>query len=151
MQIHELKVKAKKTRKRVGRGGKRGTYSGRGMKGQKARSGGNIDPLFEGGKTSLIQKLKKKRGFKSIKPKKVVINLNVIENNFSKGDKISINSLIEKGLIRKNKAKNGVKILGNGELKKRVTVSKEIFVSDSAMKKIEKVGGTVELFKKSKK
>ena len=55
MQIHELKVKAKKTKKRIGRGGKRGTYSGKGNKGHKARSGGNVDPLFQGGSTSLMK------------------------------------------------------------------------------------------------
>lgn len=145
MQIHELKVSAKKSRKRVGRGGKRGTYSGRGMKGQKARSGGNVDPLFEGGKTSLIERLKKLRGFKSIHPKKTVLNLIDLENNFSDGDEISVSTLLKKGLLRKRKIKNGVKILGNGELTKKLIIKDEILVSKSAKEAIEKVGGKIEI------
>ena len=76
MQIHQLKLKKRKKRKTIGRGGKRGTYSGRGNKGQKARSGGNVDPLFEGGRSSLVERLKKVRGFKSPHAKKININLN---------------------------------------------------------------------------
>lgn len=143
MQIHELKVKAKKSRKRVGRGGKRGTYSGKGMKGQKSRSGGNVDPLFAGGQTSLIQKLKKIRGFKAIAPKKNVISLDAIEKNFKDGDTISVKTLLEVGLIQRSRAKNGVKVLGTGTLKKKITTDKDTFVSESAKKAIEKAGGKV--------
>jgi large subunit ribosomal protein L15 len=143
MQIHELKVKAKKTRKRVGRGGKRGTYSGRGMNGQKSRSGGNVDPLFAGGQTSLIEKLKKTRGFKAISPKKNVVSLDTLEKNFKDGDVISTEALLKAGLIQKSKAKNGTKILGTGSIKKKITTDKDTFVSESAKKAIEKAGGKV--------
>ena len=145
MQIHELKVSAKKSRKRVGRGGKRGTYSGRGMKGQKARSGGNVDPLFEGGKTSLIERLKKLRGFKSIHSKKTVLNLIDLENNFSDGDEISVSILLEKGLLKKRKIRNGVKILGDGKLTKKLTIKDGILVSKSAKEAIEKNGGKIQV------
>lgn len=150
MQIHELKVKPKKNRKRIGRGGKRGTYSGKGMKGQKARSGGNVDPLFEGGRTTIIDKLKKVRGFKAINAKKNVVSLDVIENKFKDGDVISIKSLLEAGVIRRSKKANGVKILGDGTLKKKVSIDKGIQVSKSAKEAIEKAGGTIGGAKQSK-
>ncbi len=144
MLIHDLKVNKKKARKRVGRGGKRGTYSGRGMKGQKARSGGNVDPLFEGGRTSLIDRLKKLRGFKSIHSKKVILNVKDIENKFSDGDTVSKKALIEKGLVYENKLKNGVKILGEGVISKKIIIAKNILLSNSAKKAIEKAGGKIE-------
>ena len=138
MQIHQLKLKKRKKRKTIGRGGKRGTYSGRGNKGQKARSGGNVDPLFEGGRSSLVERLKKVRGFKSPHAKKVNINLNDLERNFENGEKVDVKNLIEKGLIGKIEARNGVKILGTGKLSKKITVDKEILMSQSAKKVIEK-------------
>lgn len=143
MQIHELKIKSKKARKRVGRGGKRGTYSGRGMKGQKARSGGNVDPLFEGGRTTIIDKFKKVRGFKSINPKKNVVNLDTLEKKFKDGDIVDKKTLLEAGVVQKSKAGNGIKILGSGSIKKKITIDKEISVSESAKKAIEKAGGKV--------
>lgn len=138
MQIHQLKLKKRQKRKTIGRGGKRGTYSGRGNKGQKARSGGNVDPLFEGGRSSLVERLKKLRGFRSPHAKKLNINLNDLERNFENGDKVDVKSLIEKGLIGKIEARSGVKILGTGKLKKKITVDKEILMSESAKKAIEK-------------
>jgi len=144
MQIHELKVKPKKSRKRIGRGGKRGTYSGKGNKGQKARSGGNVDPLFQGGSTSLMKRLKKVRGFKAITPKKNVLKLSEIEKEFNDGDTISYATLVEKKIFRKSEIKNGVKILSTGTLKKKVTISEEILISDSATLAIKKAGGKVE-------
>ncbi|MFA6184116.1 MAG: 50S ribosomal protein L15 [Parcubacteria group bacterium] len=144
MQIHELKVKPKKNRKRIGRGGKRGTYSGKGNKGQKARSGGNVDPLFQGGSTSLVERLKKVRGFKAFIPKKNILSLNVIEEKFNDNETITLESLVEKKVFRKNEIKNGVKILGDGELKKKVTVAKEILVSASSAVAIKKAGGKIE-------
>ncbi len=136
MQIHELKVNKRKSRKRVGRGGKRGTYSGRGMKGQKSRSGAKKDPLFEGGRTSLIDRLKKIRGFKSVHPKKININLDDLEKNFKDGDTVSVESLIKFNLIKKSEAKRGVKILGNGKLTKKLSVDENILLSKSAKKAI---------------
>ena len=143
MQIHELETKERKASKRVGRGGCRGTYSGRGMKGQKARSGGNVDPLFEGGRSSLIQRMKKLRGFKSIHAKKNVITLDQLNRIFEDGETVSILSLIEKKILRKRAARNGVKILSGGELSKKVTVAEDILVTEGAKEAIEKAGGKV--------
>lgn len=139
MQIHELKVNKKKNRKRIGRGGKRGTYSGRGMKGQKSRSGAKKDPLFEGGRSSLIDRLKKTRGFKSSKAKKININLDDLEKNFKSGDNVDIESLIKSKLISRLEAKRGVKILGDGKLTKKLVVDKNILLSKSAEKAIKKI------------
>ncbi|MCD6149780.1 50S ribosomal protein L15 [bacterium] len=136
MQIHELKVNKKKDRKRIGRGGKRGTYSGRGMKGQKSRSGAKKDPLFEGGRTSLIDRLKKTRGFKSSHFKKVNINLDDLEKNFKDSDSVSVKSLMKLKLINKLEAKRGIKILGDGKLTKKLIIDKDILLSKSAEKAI---------------
>ena len=140
MQINELQLKNKrKTKKTIGRGGKKGTYSGRGMKGQKARSGASINPLFEGGRSTLVDHLKKKRGFKSPHPKKININLSDLENDFKTGDVVSVDSLIEKGLISKKEIKNTkIKILGNGKLTKKISIDKEILMSKSAQEAIKK-------------
>ena len=113
MQIHDLKSKTpRKTRKTVGRGGKKGTYSGRGCKGQKSRSGASIDPLFEGGRSTLIDHMKKKRGFKSNKIPKIAIKFSVLTKKFKTGDKISLEILVEKKLISASQSKQGVKVLG---------------------------------------
>ena len=140
MQIHQLKIKPKKGRKRIGRGGKKGTYCGRGMKGQKSRSGAKINPIFEGGRTTMIERLPKTRGFKSIHPKNQVVNLEQLERHFSESDKASPQTLHESGLI--SKIKVPVKILGRGELKKKLTIEK-CLVSKSAREKIEKAGGKI--------
>ena len=100
MQLHELKpIHKLKAKKRVGRGGKRGTYSGRGIKGQKSRSGSKRKPGFEGGKTPLWRQLPKKKGFKSIHLKPTIVNLDVLEKNFSDGDLVIPRRLLKKGLI----------------------------------------------------
>jgi large subunit ribosomal protein L15 len=145
MQIHELAVPKKQDKKRIGRGGKRGTYSGRGMKGQKARSGGNVDPLFEGGRSSLIDHLKKVRGFKSIHPKKSVFNLTALEKWFENGDTVSAETLVAKGLIKESLVKNGIKILANGVIVKKLTISSKLLVSEAAQAAIEKAGGFIEI------
>lgn len=143
MQIHELAVKKKKQIKRIGRGGKRGTYSGRGSKGQKARSGAKINPLFEGGRSSLVERLKKMGGFKSIAPKKTIVNLNGLDKNFKDGDVVDSKSLVKTGLIDKMKAKNGVKILGDGKITKKLEIDKKILLSKSAEEAIKKAGGKI--------
>lgn len=150
MQIHELSTTTNK-KKRIGRGGKRGTYSGRGMKGQKARSGGNVDPLFEGGRTTLVQKMKKKRGFKSPHAKKNVISLSVLDAKFSDGNIVSLKTLAENGVIVGKKVKNGARIVATGEITKKLTVSSQVGVSENAITAIEKVGGKVEVEKIEKK
>jgi large subunit ribosomal protein L15 len=138
MQIHELAVGKKRSKKCIGRGGKRGTYSGRGVKGQKARSGGNVDPLFEGGRTTLVQKLKKLRGFKSPHPKKNTVTVGDIDKKFVDGEVISVATLVERGLVRKHVAGNGVKIVATGKITKKVTLDEGILLTESAQKMIEK-------------
>lgn len=133
-----------KKRKRVGRGigsGKGGHTSGRGQKGQKTRD--NISILFEGVKVkkSLIKRLPLKRGkdkFKT-KGKPIIVNLSLL-NIYDSKEEVSLESLVKKNIVREEDAKKfGVKILGNGELKKNLTI--KVPVSKSAAKKIEKAGG----------
>lgn len=140
MQVHDLKPKKNnnKSRKRVGRGGKRGTFSGRGVKGQKARAGGTTPSYTK----ELIKKFPKLRGVKnkSVQGKKEVLNVSDLNDKFESGDTVSRKILREKGLIgRKSKR---VKILGEGEIKIDLTVE-DIPTSKSAKKKIEDAGGTI--------
>ena len=150
MQIHEIST-IKKNKKRIGRGGKRGTYSGKGMKGQKSRSGGNVDPLFEGGRTTLIQKMKKNRGFKSPHAKKVTLSLSKLENIYNDGDTVSIETLAKRKILRVKTIKNGVRIVATGKITKKLIIDKNIGVTISAKKQIEKIGGKVEIVQKTKK
>lgn len=143
MQIHQLTVKKRKAKKTIGRGGKRGTYSGKGNKGQKARSGASIDPLFEGGRSSLVERLKKVRGFKSIHAKKAVVKLSALDKTFKDGDIVSIESLVNAKLVSKVNSKDGVKILSVGEISKKLTVSANILLSQTAKDAIIKAGGTI--------
>ncbi|MDD3487110.1 MAG: 50S ribosomal protein L15 [Candidatus Moranbacteria bacterium] len=138
MQIHQLKVKSAKKKQRVGRGGRKGTYAGRGMKGQKSRSGSSVNPIFEGGRSTLIEHLPKMRGFKSHRPKNQVVGLEQLEKHFADGDIINPQSLLQKKLI--DKIKVPVKILSDGKLSKKLTVEK-CLMSKTAKEKIEKAGG----------
>ena len=151
MKLHELKpVKGSKKRKKVvgrGLGSGHGTYSTRGMKGQKSRSGSKSKPGFEGGRTSLISQLPKKRGFKSIFEKPEIFNLSDLEKRFKDGDKIDKEILFKAGIIKSNKS--NLKILGNGELKKKLTVEADKF-SKTAESKILKAGGKVNVLGKIK-
>ncbi len=140
MQIHELQVAKKVSKKRIGRGGKKGTYSGRGMKGQKSRSGSSQAPTFEGGKTTLIQMTKKLKGFKSLTEKKLAISLTKLELNFKDGDKVNNKTLKNCKLIRKET--QAVKILSDGEISKKLTIE-NLAISKKAQEKIEKAGGSV--------
>ncbi len=146
MQIHEVST-IKKDKKRIGRGGKRGTYSGRGMKGQKSRSGGNVDPLFEGGRTTLIQKMKKNRGFKSPHAKKITLSLAKLDALYNDGDTVSLKTLTEKKVLRVKTIKNGVRIVATGEITKKLSIDENIGVTNSAMDKIKKAGGKVNVIK----
>lgn len=135
MQLHQLKLKNKRKKKKtIGRGGKKGTYSGKGMKGQKARSGAHVYPLFEGGRSTLIDHMKKKRGFKSLNAKKAIIKIDVLDKHFKDGQEINIETLINAGIIDKMEAKNGIKILGGKETKKHFLFDKNILLSKSANK-----------------
>lgn len=133
-----------KPRKRVGRGGSRGGQSGRGGKGQTARSGGSTRPGFEGGQMPLHRRLPK-RGFTNnpFQKEVVIINIGDLERVFSHDSKVDREAFILKGLI-KNRISNHflVKILGDGELTKKMTVVADAF-SKSAKESIEKVGGVV--------
>lgn len=129
-----------KRSKRVGRGlSKGGTYSGRGVKGQRARAGGRAGLQLKGIRT-LMLKLPKRRGFNSLAPKPVVVNLRAIDKTFADGAMVTPHALTKKGLIADAHA--GVKILGEGELTHKVTF-KHCIVSAPAKVKIEKAGGTV--------
>ncbi|MCC7004320.1 50S ribosomal protein L15 [Candidatus Nomurabacteria bacterium] len=144
MQIHNLKRKTplKKTAQ-VGRGGKRGKTSGRGTKGQKARSGRKIRPELR----DLIKKIPKLRGydFKSIQIKPIALNLDVLEKTFENGDTVSPKSLIEKGVLKTVKGNiPTVKILSNGDLTKKLNITDCTF-SAGAKTKIEKAGGTIKI------
>lgn len=129
MQLHQLKPKYKsKKKKRVGRGGKRGTYSGRGIKGQKARAGHKIRPEIR----DFIKKIPKKRGyrFKPIKSKPQVVNLQDLEKHYETGEIVSPETLLKKGLIGLPAGRHGrikgrvpeVKILGKGKLTKKLEI-----------------------------
>lgn len=146
MKLHELRPneKAFKTRKRVGRGpgSGLGKTSGKGQKGQNARSGGGVRPGFEGGQLPLFRRLPK-RGFSNAKFKTVyaVINLSDL-NKFEDGAIVTPEILKEMGIL-KNQL-NGVKVLGNGNLEKKLTVKAHKF-SESAKESIEKMGGKAEV------
>ena len=142
MQVHNLSIRGK-SRKRVGRGGKRGTYSGRGCKGQKARSGGSVDPLFEGGRSSLVDRMKKLRGFTSPRAKRVTLRIDILAQKFKENEVVDYESLILHRLLRKNTYHSGVKIVRGGTLKKKLIIAKEIFVTKGAEVEIKKAGGNV--------
>lgn len=134
---------ARKSRKRVGRGDSagQGSYAGRGMKGQKSRAGQGVPPGFEGGQLPMIKGLPMHRGFNNpFKTYFALVKLDVLEN-FDAGDRITPEILRERGFLReRNKP---VKVLGNGEISKAVTVAAHKF-TQSARQKIEAAGGTVE-------
>lgn len=130
---------SQKKRKKVGRGGKRGTYSGRGMKGQRSRSGGKSGLKAMGMKKTLFR-IPKNKGFKSLQPKKEVVNVSDLERVFKSDDVVNASKLLKRGLIQTTR--NGLKILGNGELKKKLKVEAHQF-SDTAKKAIMDAGGEV--------
>jgi len=141
MQIHELKIPNKKFKKRIGRGGKRGTFSGRGVKGQKSRAGRRIRPQIR----EFLKRVPKLRGykFKSIYDKPVVMNLSDLNVNFESGDHINPETLIKNGLLVKiNGNIPKVKILGGGTINKKLIVEK-CLLSKSAIEKILKSGGQI--------
>jgi len=138
MQIHQIKPKTKsKARKRVGRGGKRGTYSGKGLKGQKSRSGKTSFPVIR----EFIKKYPKLKGyrFNPISDNKAVVNIGVLDKFFKQGSTVSPKTLLENKLIRRIKGRvPKVKILGKGELTKKL-IFEGCEMSKSAKEKIENV------------
>ena len=145
MKLHELQPAIGSTTapKRLGRGvgSQLGKTSGKGHKGAKARSGGGPRPGFEGGQMPLTRRLPK-RGFTNIFAKEyAIVNVSAL-NVFEDGAVVTNEALLEKGLIKKTL--DGVKVLGGGELTKKLTVSVDK-VTDSAKEKIEAIGGKVEV------
>jgi large subunit ribosomal protein L15 len=145
MKLHELAPApgSKKVRTRVGRGlgSGLGKTSGKGHKGQKARAGGGVRPGFEGGQKPLYLRLPK-RGFTNIFAKEYS-EVNVAElNRFDNGTVVDLQALVEAGVVKK--VLDGLRILGNGELTKALTVKANGFTK-SAAEKIQAAGGTVEV------
>ena len=124
-----------------GHGSGNGKTAGKGHKGQKARSGGGVRPGFEGGQMPLYRRIPK-RGFKCRNSKEIVgINLSYLER-FEDGATVTVESLVEAGIVKNTR--DGVKILGDGELTKKLTVKVNAF-SKSAEEKITAAGGTCEV------
>jgi len=143
MNLHDLKPaeNANKNRKRRGRGGSSGlgTTSGKGHKGQKARSGGGVRPGFEGGQMPLTIRLPK-RGFNNSKFAKTVeiVNLTDIDKKYTEGETVNRETLVEKRLLKGNK--DLIKILGEGDISKKLTFNVDK-VSGSAEEKIKEADG----------
>lgn len=145
MKLHELSPVEGSTKvsKRIGRGhgSGQGKTAGKGHKGQKARSGGSIRPGFEGGQMPLQRRIPK-RGFNNIFAKKIVaVNVSALEI-FDNDTEVTAQTLIDAGLVKKEL--DGIKILGNGELTKKLTVKVAAF-SEAAKQKIEAAGGKAEV------
>jgi len=130
---------SKKSKKIIGRGGKRGTYSGRGLKGQKARSG--TSGFKRRGMKQLIERTPKLRGFKSRNIKPEILNLSDLNKYFKDGDKVNLETLQKTGVV--DRIKNGVKILGKGELKVKNLEISQCEISKGAREMVEKLGGSV--------
>jgi large subunit ribosomal protein L15 len=147
MQLHDLSPApgSTKKRKRVGRGNGsgHGSTAGRGDKGQNSRAGGTKGPGFEGGQNPLAMRLPKLPGFKNRwRQEYEIVNVGRLEDVYKKGDVVDGDSLAAKGVVKS--ADDPVKVLGDGELTKALTVRVQK-ISASARVKIESAGGTVEL------
>ena len=146
MKLHELSPKEGSTKERFrkgrGAGSGNGKTAGKGHKGQNARSGGGVRPGFEGGQLPLYRKLPK-RGFNNYRfaKKYAVVNVELL-NKFADGDVVDFAALLNAGIIKN--VFDGVKVLGEGEITKKLTVKAAVF-SASAKEKIEAVGGKTEV------
>ena len=159
LNLHTLKpAQERKTRKRVGRGlgSGKGRYSGRGIKGQKSRSGSHkMRPGFEGGQNPIYMRLGKQRGQYSkdalpVGPHRTStapVNVATLEERFDAGAEVTPESLVEKGVLKNTRT--DVKILGNGDLKKTLAVTAHA-VSATAREKIEATGGSITLLREPK-
>ena len=146
MKLNELSPSVpKKNRKRIGRGNSSGwgKTAGKGSNGQKSRACGGVKPYFESGQMPIYRRVPK-RGFSNtiFKKEYTVISLSFLNDNFEDGEVVSLETLFNKCLIKKGR--DGVKVLGNGELNKKLTV-KVHKISKSAKAAVEAKGGTVEL------
>lgn len=149
MKLSELKPEkgARKRRMRVGRGlgSGKGTYAGRGGKGQTARTGGTRRPGFAGGQTPIHRRMPKLGGFKN--PNRIeyqAVNVASLEKHFKDGDTVDVKALVEKGILRS--AKMPIKLLGEGEITIALTIHASK-ASKTAIEKVEKAKGKVELKK----
>jgi large subunit ribosomal protein L15 len=142
MELHKLwPLHKRKKPKRIGRGGKRGTCAGRGIKGQKARAGRKLAPVIR----EWIKRYPKLRGykFKPIRPRLAIVNLDTLERKFEAGEKVTPQVLLKKRIIRKIKGRiPKIKILAKGEIKKPLIIE-GCQVSKSAVKKIKAAGGEI--------
>ena len=146
MKLHELSPAegsvTKSFRKGRGIGSGNGKTAGKGHKGQNARSGGGVRPGFEGGQNPLYRRLPK-RGFTNRFAKQyAIVNVKTLSDKYSDGDEIDIYKLLSDRVIRK--AGDGLKVLGNGEISKKITVKAAVF-SETAKAKIEAAGGKAEV------
>ena len=146
MQLHDLKPAEGSIRdvKRIGRGhgSGNGKTAGKGHKGQKARSGGGVRIGFEGGQMPLARRIPK-RGFNNIfRTEMAIVNVAALDKAFEAGETVTVDALVKKGLVKK--VLDGVKVLGNGELTKALTVQANAF-SETAKQKIEALGGKAEV------
>ena len=145
MKLHELSPAAGSTapawRKGRGPGSGNGKTAGKGHKGQNARSGGGVRPGFEGGQLPLYRKLPKRGFYNRFATVYSIVNVEAL-NAFEDGAVVDLEALTEKGIIRKEY--DGLKVLGRGEIPKKLTVKAKIF-SASAKEKIEAAGGKVEV------
>jgi len=146
LKLHELKPAegSTKSRKRVGRGNGSGlgNTAGRGDKGQKARSGGGVRPGFEGGQMPIMRRIPKRGFTNNFGREYSIVNVCDLEERFESGAEVSIESLFAVGLV--NKVQDGVKVLGDGDLTKSLTVRVQK-VSKTAAGKITAAGGKVEV------
>ena len=145
MKLHELSPAAGSVtpawRKGRGTGSGNGKTAGKGHKGQNARSGGGVRPGFEGGQSPLYRKLPKRGYHNKFGTEYAIINVSKL-NAFEDGETVNLEALINKGIIRK--ANDGLKVLGNGEITKKLTVEASVF-SATAKEKIEAAGGKTEV------
>ena len=142
MQVHEIKPKHKSQgKKRVGRGGKKGTYAGRGNKGQSSRAGRKMVPIIR----ELIKRYPKLKGYRSfvLDDYSAVLNLDMLDKHTKEGETVNPQNLIKKGIISMIKGKSPeVKILGKGKLTKKLVIE-NCKVSKTAREAIEKAGGVI--------
>ncbi len=145
MKLHELSPAAGSTapawRKGRGAGSGNGKTAGKGHKGQNARSGGGVRPGFEGGQIPLYRKLPKRGFYNQFSTKYAIVNVEAL-NVFEDGATVNLEALLEKGIVRK--AYDGLKVLGNGDITKKLTVEATVF-SATAKEKIEAAGGKTEV------
>lgn len=144
LQLNNLEKLTKK-RKRVGRGGKRGRYAGRGKGGQGSRTGSSseIKAFFEGGQMPLVRRIPR-RGFNNpFKRVFKLVNLDDLEAKFSNGETVNKESLFQKGLVKGNGVYL-IKVLGTGSLTKKLAINVNA-VSESAAQAIQKAGGSIQL------